>query len=211
MRIHEGPYNPELMAMLDDFIDWFYSIDRTRIKVNGKPDTDEFYTNLEHLEESKKIPIHERGGEGYPKTVHGIDMLMALAPPDYMSRFRDISNDLNQWFGSKYCAVQMYYPQNGFMDWHNNGNAPGYNILLSHSSNGGGFFRWQDPVTEEIHTVFDKPGWNLKTGYYGRHDEPDKSVWHCARTYDSERITFGYVIPDINMWQMMIDDILSVE
>ncbi len=211
MKVHEPPFNPELMEMLDEFVDWFYSIDRSRINLNGSPDSEEKYTSTEWLEESKKIPVNEKGGEGFPKHVYGVDMLMSISPAEYMQRFRKISDELNQWFGSKYCAVQMYYPQNGFMDWHNNGNASGYNILLSHSTTGGGWFRYQDPTDANIITIQDKPGWNIKTGYYGRHDEPRRLVWHCARTYDSERITFGYVIPHKEMWEMMIEDILNVD
>lgn len=209
MKVHKPPFNPELMEILDPFVDWFYSIDRSKIKLNGEPDIEEKYTNPEWLEESKKIPVDQQGGEGFPKKVYGVDMLTSISPADYMKKFNAISSDLNNWFGSKYCAVQMYYPENGFMDWHNNGNASGYNILLSHSTKGTGYFRYQEPSSGGILTLDDEPGWNIKTGYYGSHEEPDKLIWHCARTYDSERITFGYVIPDKNMWEMMIEDILD--
>ena len=209
MRVLEPPFNPELMSILDDFQSWFSSIDKSRIKMRGEYDTVEEYTSWNHLEKSKQIPVEKTGGEGFPKYCHGVDMLTSIAPAEYMKRFVQVGEDLNHWFGAKHCAVQMYYPKNGYMDWHNNGNASGYNILISHSDNGDGYFRYQDPKTSEIIDLWDKPGWNIKVGYYGSHKEPDKLVWHCARTFSSERITFGYVIPDKEMWEMMIEDILS--
>jgi hypothetical protein len=52
----------------------------------------------------------------------------------------------------------------------------------------------------------DKPGWFAKVGYYGHLGEPDKVYWHCARAY-GPRLTFGYVIPDESLWEMMVADI----
>ena len=34
----------------------------------------------------------------------------------------------------------------------------------------------------------------------------DNVYWHCARAYE-DRLTLGFVIPDENMWEMMIEDI----
>ena len=211
MQVHDGPYNPELTKMLYEFSDWFYTIERSKIPLRGSTDVNEEFTTDSWLEERKKVPINTEEGVGFPTKVYGTDLVMSLAPQEYMKKFNEINKDLNHWFGSKYCAVQMYYPEGGYMDWHNNGNAAGYNILLSYSRNGNGWFKYQDPISKEIITLKDKPGWNIKTGYYGRHDEQDKLIWHCARTYDSYRITFGYVIPDENMWEMMIEDILNAE
>jgi hypothetical protein len=54
----------------------------------------------------------------------------------------------------------------------------------------------------------DEPGWTVKAGYYGDKHEDDKIYWHCARAYE-ERLTLGYVIPDENMWNMALEDIIS--
>ena len=100
----------------------------------------------------------------------------------------------------------VYYPINGFMSWHNNWNAPGYNILLSHTKNGGGFFKYRDPKTHEVIEMLDTPGWSCKVGYYGRGREPDKVYYHTAGTHEP-RLTLGFVIPNIDMWRCMIEDI----
>jgi hypothetical protein len=92
------------------------------------------------------------------------------------------------------------------MGWHNNWNASGYNILLSYSKTGNGFFRYLDPITKEIVTMEDKPGWTCKVGYYGRGREPDKVYYHCAGSYEP-RITLGFVVPHLEIWRSMIEDI----
>ena len=38
--------------------------------------------------------------------------------------------------------------------------------------------------------------------------EKDKLYWHCARAYE-DRLTLGFVIPNKNFWEMMIEDIES--
>ena len=214
MEVLEGPYNPELMEMLDQFTEWFFKQDLSRIPLAGEMEKNKgiVYTSNEHLykrqkEENPKKPEIA----GFPSKTYGID-LMAIAregriPQSMILPISDINRDLNAWFGSKFCAVQMYYPPGGYMNWHHNANCPGYNILMSYSQDGNGFFRYQDPVSKEIITMTDKPGWSAKVGYYGSLEEPNTVTWHCAKTFSGPRITFGYVVPDKNMWQMMIDDI----
>ena len=99
----------------------------------------------------------------------------------------------------------MYYPKGGYMGWHNNHNASGYNILFSYTRSGRGFFRYKK---DNVVTMEDSPGWTAKVGYYGNNKEPDKLFWHCARAYE-DMLTLGFVIPNENFWNMMIDDIQS--
>ena len=99
------------------------------------------------------------------------------------------------------------YPENGFMGWHTNWNASGYNILLSYNTEeGGGFFRYLDPITKEMVTLWDPKGWSVKVGYFGRRSEPDKVFYHCAGSR-SKRLTLGYVIPHEDLWKSMVEDI----
>ena len=56
---------------------------------------------------------------------------------------------------------------------------------------------------DTIETMNDPAGWNAKVGYYGGKDDP---YWHCAGS-TSPRQTIGFVIPDKDMWEMMIEDI----
>ncbi len=207
MKLIEGNYNPELMGILDEFTEWFFEQDLSQLKFRGVPDSDDHFVSADYL---KKMQARDHEIDtkaiGFPTEVYGIDMMMQQVPEHLRKRVNKVNIDLNSWFGSKFCAVQMYYPKGGFMDWHNNANCPGYNILFSYNREGDGFFRYQDPITKKIVTMQDPVGWSAKVGYYGSWNEPDKIYWHCAKS-NSDRLTFGYVIPDFNMWQMMIDDI----
>ena len=215
MELLNPPYNTELMQMLNGFSEWFFKQDLSKIPLKNKDKANKglFYTSEGHLlDRQQQESVRHPEIAGYPSECYGID-LMAVAregaiPQSMVPAISDINRDLNAWFGSKFCAVQMYYPPGGYMNWHHNANCPGYNILMSYSQDGNGFFRYQDPVSKEIITMEDVPGWTAKVGYYGPLNEPDKVIWHCAKTFSGPRLTFGYVIPDEAMWEMMCEDIL---
>tara|TARA_B100001248_G_scaffold254357_1_gene232646 strand:+ start:25255 stop:25869 length:615 start_codon:yes stop_codon:yes gene_type:complete len=197
--------NKELLNLLNDFSDWFNLVDKNKIELKGKKDNDEYYTSEEYYN-----TINKKNHVGFPEETHGIDLACAYSTPiSFRDKIRNIDQDFNSILGSRNCAVKMYYPKNGYMGWHNNHNANGYNILFSYTKNGNGFFRYKKPTDLKTVTMFDAAGWTAKVGYYGSNKEPNKLFWHCARAYE-DRLTLGFVIPDENFWQMMIDDIKSV-
>lgn len=210
MKTLAGEYNPELMVMLNGFSEWFMSQPEiSELPIAGKPDPDEYYVSKEYLEKLQAMDYKvDKEASGYPNHTHGLDLMRFNDKlPEHMREpCKKINKQLNAWFGSKFCAVMMYYPPNGYMDWHNNGNCPGYNTLISYSHTGNGWFAYQDPEDRTFHVAADQKGWMVKVGYFGAFDEPDKLIWHCAGT-KTHRITFGYVIPDEYMWNMMVDDI----
>lgn len=202
MKLIDRPLNPDLLNIINEYSDWFFSQDREQIKVSGKPDDNDFYTNKEYLDS-----IDKQKHIGFPEITYGVDLtLVESTPKYYREKIMSLDSKLNSFFGAKFCAVKMYYPNGGYMGWHTNWNCPGYNILLSYNNDGNGYFRYVDPVSQEIITQSDVKGWQAKVGYFGKREERDKIVWHCARS-KSERLTFGYVIPDEGMWQMMVDDL----
>ena len=193
--------NKDLINLLNDYSNWFESTDKSLIKVQGHKDENEYYTSDEYFE-----TIDKKNHEGFPEKTHGIDLVFCDSTNNEIrERIRKVDLDFNSVLGSKHCAVKMYYPKGGYMGWHNNHNAAGYNILLSYTRNGNGFFRYK---TDKTYTMNDKPGWTAKVGYYGNNNEPDKLFWHCARSYE-DRLTLGFVIPNKDFWNMMIEDIES--
>lgn len=125
----------------------------------------------------------------------------------HLDKYREVSFELSSLLGAKQQAVNVYYPPDGFMGWHNNWNAYGYNILLSYNEvEEGGVFKYRDPSTKEIVTMPDKVGWQCKVGYYGSKKEPDKIYYHCAGSR-TPRLTLGFIVPDLEMWRDMIEDI----
>jgi hypothetical protein len=202
--------NKELKQILNDWLEVLLRADRSKYPYQagvGKTGlvTPEYACSMEYLQhmQSKKV-------DGFPETTHGVD-LMRFRPPhqSLADALVKLDYDLLNWSGSRNNAVKMLYPKGGYMGWHHNANAPGYNILLSWSEKGTGFFRYQDPTTKEIVTMQDTPGWTCKVGYYGPWHEPDRIYWHCASAHEEERVTLGYIIPHEGMWNNMCDDIQS--
>ena len=204
--------NKELIAILDRFMSVLLSVDRSKFPYgpngqNKMPQGGEFTADylcgeeyLKHMQ-SKKV-------DGFPEITKGVDLGQWQPPqPELRAALKKLDEELIAWSGSRNNAVKMLYPKGGYMGWHHNANASGRNLLLSWSKEGKGYFRYQDPITKEIVTMYDTPGWTCKAGYYGRFDEPEKIYWHCAWAEPEERFTLGYIIPHDGLWQDMIDDI----
>lgn len=205
--------NHGLLDIVNTFLDTLLSVDRSKFPYgpNGKkPDNiaidPEGACGDEYLQfmQNKKV-------DGFPEVTHGCDLGQWKPPqPELRDALKKLDNDLLAWSGSRNNAVKMLYPKGGYMGWHHNANASGYNILLSWSKEGTGYFRYQDPITKEIITMHDTPGWTCKVGYYGKITEPERIYWHCANAAQEERFTLGYIIPHLGMWEDMCADIQSM-
>ncbi len=197
--------NPDLKQILGNFMDVLLNVDRSKFPYAKANVTPEYACGEEylHVMQNKKV-------DGFPEETHGIDLMKFTSPyASLQEALIKLDKDLLSWSGSRNNAVKMLYPKGGYMGWHHNANAPGYNILLSWSKEGTGFFRYQDPQTKEIVTMHDAPGWTCKVGYYGPWHEPHRIYWHCAYAKEEERFTLGYIIPHEGMWNDMIEDIQS--
>lgn len=195
------PINQELHKFLDDYISWFNKKDfKLPTEENHKDGLGmDYYCSKEYLD-----TVIEQGKDHRGPPEFGITCSLQRntnVPEDARLKSLEFCSSLSSYLGAKYTAVHVYYPPNGFMSWHCNWDCPGYNILLSHSD-GGGFFRYLEDG--EIKNTQDPAGWSVKVGYYGSKDETP--YWHCAGS-TSPRQTIGFVVPDKNMWEMMIEDI----
>ena len=197
--------NNELRHSLDEIGEWFNTFDlENNIKIFGEEDTNEYYTEDYFLQ----LQLNDEDHDCFGATIsYGVDLnANNMISAEVKSHVTRIDELLKPVLSAPHCPVKMYYPKNGFMHWHNNHNAPGYNILLTYTKEGKGFFRYRDPQTKTTVTMHDSPGWTAKVGYYGSNEEPDKVYWHCARAYEP-RLTLGYIIPHEEMWEMMCEDI----
>lgn len=80
-----------------------------------------------------------------------------------------------------------WYPPNGYMGWHTNANVQGFRLYCSHTPVANqSFFRYLDPVTNQIETSWDTAGWNFRC--FRTDLEP---LWHCVYS-KTDRISFGY-------------------
>lgn len=230
MIVIKPPFNPDLMEILNEFISELSKHDLSHMKIHDVntarrvwgelPDDQpgDYYTSMEHLEHMKtKIYAGEKKREnGFSEATYGINMTLpdCGSNKEVAAAVKNVNKRLNAFFCTMFNAVSMYYPPGGFMGWHNNGNAYGYNILLSWSNgNHQGYFQYIDPITKELVQIHDDEnimdGWTIKVGYFGEFGEEDRLFWHSARTFDNERITLGYVIPTEHkhMWDMMVEDL----
>lgn len=195
--------NKELIGILDTFMDVLLSCDRTKYPYPRKDITPDYATGMEYL-------LHMQGKkvDGFPEKTYGIDLAKFVPPQQSLSNaLLKLDYELINWSGSRNNAVKMLYPKGGYMGWHHNANASGYNLLLSWSQTGKGYFRYQDPKTKELVDMHDIPGWACKAGYFGAFNEPDKIFWHCVNAEPEERFTLGYIIPHRGMWEDMVADI----
>lgn len=142
----------------------------------------------------------------------------ALKPDHYQGKdlvkytrdFARLDNDLTTELGLQRSALSMMYPPGGFIGWHNNADAPGYNVIFTYSETGDGWFSYIDPATKEQVTIQDKPGWSLKGTYFGSYED-DCVVYHCAST-NCWRMTLSYILgSDVDYWRDALYHIESFE
>lgn len=199
--------NPELLEILNSYREWFEEQDdRNLLKIDERRiegHTLQSATSDEYLHQVMQNEKHK----GPPETANVCDFAHCDVPDTHRKKSLELCLELSAFLGAKFNAVHVYYPAGGFMGWHNNWDVPGYNILISYSENNDGFLRYRNPETGEIVTMTDTEGWSCKVGYYGGKKE-DESVhyWHCAGS-ESPRQTLGFVIPNKEMWEMMVEDI----
>jgi len=203
--------NPELKNILEEFSTWFFnsSYNTELIPFEKLDDNEkgEYATTSNYLKEALKDPK----SYGYPKHMLGAVMennlnKNRLQPKLYREACDNIDKKLINYFGARNNALRAYYPSGGYIGWHNNANAPGYNIIITCNPEGNGEFEYYDQEKNMIIKYPDKKGWFVKVGYFGSFEEPEKMYWHCARTR-SPRLTLSYIIPHQSLWQSMIDDI----
>lgn len=199
--------NRQLAQILDNFKDELLSNDLSKLNFKQPDATKDYhyFCSTELLNELKGKKIVEQAYAGFNITLQNtflkelnLQLNENLAEWDnqegyVVARPKFVSVRKKMFEVNALAAV---YPANGYMSWHTNADAPGYNVLLTWSEKGNGFFRYQDPVTKEIITMQDKSGWNCKVGYFGKHAETDKLFWHCCGTAEL-RITVAWIFPTV--------------
>lgn len=206
--------NTKLENLLSNIIDVFFSEKYKKFLSEIKPQEDKLIPDLypcsdEYLQEAFKHKVEEFG---YPRAALGLNKdSFELIHYDYYTEINNKVQKVGKYLGSQRNTLAMCYPDNGYIGWHHNGNAPGYNVLLTYSQDGDGHFTYWDYATNSIVRLQDKPGWNLRVGYYAnQRTERDKLFWHMAET-NKQRITVAWVLNHKEMWSNMIDELTSGE
>jgi len=190
----------EILTELDEFADWLFQQDRSGFKVRDFGVSQQEAVSLEYL-----AKMQAKDPDGYPACSQGLDFneMCGFDVEKFYPRITEIDTSIRAFLGARTCALKMYYPAGGFIDWHTNANAFGYNVLFTYSTEGDGAFMYQNPKTKEIVTIPDKKGWNMKVGVYDKHD--GLPLWHAAYT-NCERLTWGYILDEMG-WENLVEEI----
>jgi len=208
--------NEEFLTLLNRYSDLIQSIkDVNKVAIKCKNKKMEDYVSEEYR---NSIIEMGRGHEGFPEVLKGFNIDTGFESEDpeeterIVRKYNSINVDLENFIGCRNRALSSGYPPGGFISWHNNANASGYNIILTWSEKGDGAWEHVDPKTKERVVIPDVKGWQCKYGYYGRYDDDDKVLYHCAYT-NCLRMTIAFVFnrdeTGKNMAQMLIEEITS--
>ena len=161
--------------------------------------------SIEYLNKALETPLEY----GYPGHAYGMGVKEYIKDSELVLQ-KTLMNEISElqiFLGTSRNALSMYYPKDGYIGWHHNGNAPGYNILFTFNTTKQGAFYHYDLDAKKIITMPDCEGWNVKAGRYPcEKKEPDNLFWHCADT-KSPRLTVAFVIDNKLLWEDMIDEI----
>ena len=165
----------------------------------------DYYTSDEEL---NRIIAMGESHEGFPRgaSCHAIkpEHYESTHPEEYAKTWFQLDEKMKTELGLQVSVLSSLYPPGGYIGWHNNANAAAHNLIFSWSEKGDGWFKYVDPKTNEIVTVEDKQGWQLKAGYFGAYGSGDV-VYHAART-NCYRMTLSYVLGhNEDYWQDCID------
>lgn len=218
--------NDELMELLNQYVDVYnHEAFEQSVHVWCENEHDkgqqEKWTGEEYLQHL--INVEGDRHEGFPD--HMVSRAFKPHQPEEMDRafVKDVdpkvkkeildkiyklNEEMMLFLGVRNNALCAFYPPGGYISWHTNWNAPGYNLIFSWSENGDGWFKHRDPVSGKIVHHQDRPGWQLKAGYFGHLGERDKICYHAAST-NCKRITVSFIFSAADMAMDMQDDVIA--
>jgi len=178
------------------------------IPIGHKDEEADPWINDEYMHDVIKMG---RSHDGFPKVLKGFSGLKHEGNDMRGKVIKDASRVLNtklmEFLSCRNNALNACYPPGGFISWHNNANAKGYNIIITYSETGDGWFDYWDIEKQERVRIQDKPGWQAKMTYFGPYDNPDKICYHAAYT-DCYRITVAFVFDEADeFWEEVIEDL----
>ena len=185
------------------------------LSLNSKDHTRDRWLADDYLE---RIIARGTKHEGYPESMRSYQGMMpdigngnfqgdAKKVQEYRKKAQDLNNALMIELSAKRNTLITLYPPGGWISWHNNANASGYNVIFSWSETGDGWFDYWDLEKKERVRIHDVPGWQCKMGYFGAYHQPDRLCYHAAST-DCLRISVAYVFAEAeDIWKQIIEDI----
>ncbi len=204
---HVEVNNPELLAILDEYAQlhkWRGFQDNVYCTAMEHARQRPYYVGENYMNE---VVSQGAGHDGFPEHLLGYNLKLAdkshaifekdadpVFKRDFTHHLADLNDRMMNFLSTKHNALTAVYPPEGFISWHNNQNAPGFNLIFSYSEDGQGYFDYIHPVTKEVVRCQDEPGkWTCKAAYFGSFDEPEKRLYHAASANDGWRTTVSYI------------------
>lgn len=209
--------NSKVLGHLNTYSDFilnkYNSGELDKLKISCPDHTRDRWLKDDYLE---RIIARGKEHDGYPESIRIFRGIMPDGNEtdlnlEELLEYRQVTQELNSALMSELSAkkntLASTYPPGGWISWHNNANAKGYNILFTWSETGDGWFEYWDTKENKKIRIPDVKGWQCKMGYFGGYDNPDKLVYHAAST-ECLRITVAYVFAESNeFWQYVVEDI----
>jgi hypothetical protein len=196
--------------------------------LTGNADPDDKFVSDEYLHD---IISMGRKHDGFPETIHGYELRFnQKEKPIFLDKNRSPSYKLTSEkikyrefayknisstnlgimdiLGCRNNALHAVYPPGGYIAWHNNANAAAWNLIFTWSETGEGYFKYWDIEKKEVVYMQDKPGWSLKAGYFGHYGEPEKLMYHAAKT-KCWRHTISYIYDRREVSKDFREDLLT--
>jgi hypothetical protein len=195
--------NKELLGVLDETLEMFLEhkdlmqrityedgdLDRVTPFGDGKKWTEEESLRNHFLPNAHKH-------EGFPQQAMGFQVTQGCkSHPEIFEPLREhTKTHLPAFFGASNNSLTSYYPPLGYIGWHTNWNAYAYQLILTGSETGDGYFRHYDNKTDTVVTEEDVPGWQARWFRFGHYHEPEHHFWHAAWT-ECPRFTLAFKWP----------------
>ena len=168
-------------------------------------DEGEWYTSQEYLN-----LVMDLTHSGYPDRARMIALKDLGEEVELTKQTNQMNQDVMDFFRQNMNnALSAYYPEGGFISWHNNWNAPGCNLIITHNNGGYGYFRYLHPISKKIITLEDPPGWSVKISHFPPIEDLKHQVWHCARTVSGSRMTYSWIVGDGERQQRAVEKLIS--
>jgi len=188
--------NKEFLKTLDDTLDKFLPHTDAMVELSAHLGPapigeGEQYCKPDHLWE-----VMKRDHVGFPEEGYGFQVAQgARERPEIFEPLKLwTKNELVRIFGANNNSLTSYYPSKGFVGWHTNWNAFGYQLILTWSESGDGYFTYYDKKNDEFVKHEDVKGWQARWYRFGRKDEEEHHCWHAAWT-ECPRFTLAFKFP----------------
>ena len=210
--------NEEFLEILEDLVELVAKkINFEEVWDYGEDQDLDWFTSPEYLQQ---LVDKGQGHNGFPEILVGVSTHIGDGEPkrkddalwhQIQMDTQRLNHDLQCFIGSGNRALTAVYPPGGGIAWHNNANASAYNVILTWSETGDGYWEHIEPKTKKHVRIQDQKGWQCKYGYFGSYqDGPHTLCYHKART-NCLRMSLGFTFnrdeTGKKMAEMLIEEI----